>query len=96
MVGIIVCLDKVERERVGEPGVGHAVRTDLCLTALRRSEPDRVERLVEPHEVGRPLDQICTGQAVRVIRDGRPYAVRDPAVKEAKKGDYILEIIDSV
>jgi voltage-gated potassium channel len=54
------------------------------------------ERVVEPHEVGRPLDQICTGQAVRVIRDGRPYAVRDPAVKEAKTGDYILEIIDSV
>ena len=53
------------------------------------------ERLVEPHEVGRSVEQVCTGLAVRVIRDGRPYAARDPIVQNLARGDCILEIIDS-
>ena len=56
------------------------------------------ERVVEPHEVGKSAEEICTGQAVRVIRDGNgshgPY---DPAVPQPLlPGDRILEIVDSV
>ena len=53
------------------------------------------ERVVEPHEVGRSPDEICTGQAVRLIRDGQPHNRRDPAFRKLAAGDRILEIIDS-
>jgi voltage-gated potassium channel len=53
------------------------------------------ERVVEPHEVGFSLDQICTGQAVRLIRDGKPHAPSDAAIHRLSPGDRILEIIDS-
>ena len=39
------------------------------------------ERLVEPHEVGCPPAEICTGQPVRLIRDGEPVAPTDPGFK---------------
>jgi voltage-gated potassium channel len=54
------------------------------------------ERVVDPHEVGSSLEQICTGQAVRLIRDGRPHAPQDPIVQRLAPGDRILEIIDSI
>jgi voltage-gated potassium channel len=53
------------------------------------------ERVVEPHEVGFSLDQVCTGQAVRLIRDGKPHAPTDTAFQRLAPGDRILEIIDS-
>ena len=53
------------------------------------------ERIIEPNEVGRSLDEICSGQAVRLIRDGRPHAPSDPAFQRLIPGDRILEIIDS-
>ena len=53
------------------------------------------ERVVEPDEVGRSLQEICTGQAVRLIRDGRPHAPSDAAFQRLIPGDRILEIIDS-
>ncbi len=53
------------------------------------------ERVVEPHEVGRSPDEICTGQAVRLIRDGQSHNRRDPAFRKLVAGDRILEIIDS-
>lgn len=54
------------------------------------------ERVVERHEVGRELHEVCTGQAVRLIRDGRPHPPHDPAFRRLVAGDRILEIIDSV
>ena len=54
------------------------------------------ERLVEPHEVGRSADDICVGQAVRLVRNGRSHGPRDPAFQKLEPGDLILEIIDSV
>ena len=54
------------------------------------------ERVVRPDEVGRPLGEICTGQAVRLIRDGKPHAPGDPIFQRLIPGDRILEIIDSV
>ena len=54
------------------------------------------ERLVEPEEVGRSPEEICTGQAVRLIREGKPHAPGDPAFQRIAPGDRILEIIDSV
>jgi voltage-gated potassium channel len=53
------------------------------------------ERVVEDHEVGRSADEICTGQAVRLIRDGKPLGPRDPAFGRVIPGDRVLEIIDS-
>ena len=54
------------------------------------------ERVIEPDEVGRSLGEICTGQAVRLIRDGKPHAPTDPSFQRLAPGDRILEIIDSV
>ena len=53
------------------------------------------ERIIEPEEVGRTLQEICTGQAVRLIRDGMPHAPGDLTVHRLQPGDRILEIIDS-
>ena len=53
------------------------------------------ERLVEPDEVGLATWEICTGQAVRIIRDGQPHGPRSPAFEMLETGDRILEIIES-
>ena len=53
------------------------------------------ERVIAPDEVGRSLQEICSGQAVRLIRDGKPHAPSDPAFQRLRPGDRILEIIDS-
>ncbi|QNN68624.1 potassium channel protein [Sphingomonas lutea] len=52
------------------------------------------ERLVMPGEVGRSLHDIHTGQAVRLIRDGKVISRTDS--QQLAPGDRILEIIDSV
>src|SRR5215210_1478561 len=49
------------------------------------------ERLVEPDEVGRSLAEICTGQAVRLIRAGKAHAPSDPSFQRLAPGDRILE-----
>ena len=53
------------------------------------------ERVIEPDEVGRSRPEICTGQAVRLIRDGKAHAPGDPQFQRLAPGDRILEIIDS-
>jgi hypothetical protein len=67
------------------------------LNDLATSEGDVMlrERVVEEHEVGRSADEICTGQAVRLIRDGKPHGPRDAAFGRVVPGDRVLEIIDS-
>ncbi len=67
------------------------------LTDLATSE-GRVllrERVVEEHEVGRLLADVCTGQPVRLIRDSKAFAANDPELQTLNAGDRILEIIDS-
>ena len=54
------------------------------------------ERLIGDEEAGRTPHQVCTGQVVRLIRDGRAHAANDPAFQSLRAGDRILEIIDSV
>lgn len=54
------------------------------------------EREVDPGEVGRSLSAIATGQAVRLVREGKQFGPRDPAVESLQAGDRILEIVDSV
>lgn len=54
------------------------------------------ERVVDTSEVGMDLAEICTGQAVRLIRGGRAHGPTDPAFRTLHAGDRILEIIDSV
>jgi voltage-gated potassium channel len=51
------------------------------------------ERTVEPHEVGKELSDICTGVAVRLIRNGQAHG--PTAFRTVEDGDRILEIIDS-
>jgi voltage-gated potassium channel len=53
------------------------------------------ERVVGNEEAGRAPHQVCTGQVVRLIRDGRAHAANDPAFQSLRAGDRILEIIDS-
>ena len=53
------------------------------------------ERIVGDAEAGRSPQQICTGQVVRLIRDGRAHAFDDPSFQSLRIGDRILEIIDS-
>ncbi len=53
------------------------------------------ERVISADEVGRSLQEICTGQAVRLIRDGKPQAASDADYQRLRPGDRILEIIDS-
>lgn len=52
------------------------------------------ERVVTPEEVGKTAQEICTGQAVRVIRDGKVRQPGDPATGRLAPGDRVLEIID--
>jgi voltage-gated potassium channel len=51
------------------------------------------ERVVGPHEIGKNPAEICTGQAVRLIRNGKAHG--PSAFKSVEEGDRILEIIDS-
>ena len=66
--------------------------TDLATSA---GKVELRERVVTPDEVGRALEEICTGQAVRLIRDGKPHAPGDPRFQRLAPGDRILEIFDS-
>jgi voltage-gated potassium channel len=54
------------------------------------------ERVVGNEEAGQAPHQVCTGQVVRLIRDGRAHSASDPAFQSLRAGDRILEIIDSV
>ncbi len=53
------------------------------------------ERIIGPEEVGRTLQEICTGQPVRLIRDGKAHSAADASSRRLQPGDRILEIIDS-
>jgi voltage-gated potassium channel len=53
------------------------------------------ERVVAEDEAGRSPTEVCTGQVVRLIRQGRAHAAGDPAFQSLRAGDRILEIIDS-
>ena len=53
------------------------------------------ERVVMPEEVGSSAAEICTGQAVRLIRNGKPFEPGDPSFNKVFPGDRILEIVDS-
>ena len=53
------------------------------------------ERVVDDSEVGKAANDICTGQAVRVIRNGEAVGPNDPAFNKLQSGDRVLEIIDN-
>ncbi|HEX4761604.1 MAG TPA: potassium channel family protein [Sphingomicrobium sp.] len=53
------------------------------------------ERVVGNDEAGRAPHQVCTGQVVRLVRDGRAHPANDPAFQSLRAGDRILEIIDT-
>jgi len=52
------------------------------------------ERIIGEDEAGRAPHEICTGQVVRLVRDGRAYPAGDPAFQSLRSGDRILEIVD--
>lgn len=53
------------------------------------------ERVIMPDEVGHSAEAICTGQAVRLIRNGKPHGPGDPSFQKVFPGDRILEIVDN-
>jgi voltage-gated potassium channel len=53
------------------------------------------ERIIGEAEAGRSPQQICTGQVVRLIREGRAHPPDDLSFQSLRVGDRILEIIDS-
>jgi voltage-gated potassium channel len=53
------------------------------------------ERIVGEDEAGQAPHQLCSGQVVRLIRDGRAHSATDPAFQSLRAGDRILEIVDS-
>lgn len=53
------------------------------------------ERIIGDKEAGRSPHEVCTGQVVRLIRDGHAHAAGDTAFQSLRSGDRILEIIDS-
>jgi voltage-gated potassium channel len=53
------------------------------------------ERVIGEEEAGRSPNEICSGQVVRLVRDGRIHAASDPAFQSLRSGDRILEIVDS-
>jgi voltage-gated potassium channel len=53
------------------------------------------ERVIGDEEAGRSPQEICTGQIVRLVRDGRVHAAGDPSFQSLRSGDRVLEIIDS-
>ena len=52
------------------------------------------ERIIGEDEAGRAPHEICTGQVVRLVRDGRAYPAADPAFQSLRSGDRILEIVE--
>jgi voltage-gated potassium channel len=54
------------------------------------------ERLVMPEEVGRLASEICSGQIVRLIRDGKPHKLTGRSEPRIASGDRVLEIIDTI
>lgn len=53
------------------------------------------ERDVRPEEIGKPLAEVATGLAVRLIRKGKAYSPGDSHAKKLTPRDRILEIVDS-
>jgi len=52
------------------------------------------ERLIGDAEAGRSPTDLCSGQVVRLIRDGRALRTKDLSAQSLRAGDRILEIID--
>ena len=53
------------------------------------------ERLVSPDEVGRLASEVCSGQIVRLIRDGKPHRLSGRSEPRIASGDRVLEIIET-
>ena len=53
------------------------------------------ERIVSPDEVGRLASEVCVGQVVRLIRDGKPHNLTGRSEPRIAAGDRVLEIIDT-
>ena len=53
------------------------------------------ERLVSPEEVGRAIDEVSSGQIVRLIRDGKPQRLSGRSAPRIAAGDRVLEIFDT-
>ena len=51
------------------------------------------ERMVAPHEVGRPLAEVATGLGVRIDRNGRGIGFWEADANALEPGDTIVEIV---
>ena len=53
------------------------------------------ERVVSAAEVGRLASEVCSGQIVRLIRDGKPHKLAGRTEARIAPGDRVLEIVDT-
>ena len=54
------------------------------------------ERDARPEEYGKALAEIATGLGVRIYRDGKPIGFWEPAARELRAGDRVIEIVASL
>ncbi len=72
---------------------GQHIAAYLADLASMKGKVRMVERDVQPEEVGRSLQEICSdGLGLRIIRDGTPYGFWRPQVEKLQAGDIIMEI----
>jgi voltage-gated potassium channel len=64
--------------------------TDL---ATMRGKVRLVERQVREEEIGKPLNSLTDGLALRLIRGGIPYGFWRPQAEQLEAGDIVMEIV---
>ena len=71
---------------------GQHIADYLADLASREGKVQLIERQVEPHEVGKSLNDLEGAVALRVIREGKPYGFWRTQAKKLQPGDVIMEI----
>ena len=71
---------------------GQHIADYLADLASREGKVQLVEREVEPHEIGKSLNDLEGAVALRVIREGKPYGFWRTQAKKLQKGDVIMEV----
>lgn len=71
---------------------GQHIADYIADLASREGRVQLIEREVEPHEIGKSLDDIRGAVALRVIRAGKPYGFWRTQAKKLKAGDIVMEV----
>lgn len=71
---------------------GQHIADYLADLASREGKVQLIEREVEPHEIGKSLNELEGAVALRVIREGRPYGFWRTQARKLQPGDVIMEV----